>query len=144
MARPPDVAAIPAIGEPAWLRWALTALALALLALLVVMPLAIVVAEAARAGLGAYFEAITTPDTLAAVKLTLLVALATVPLNMAFGIAAAWAITKYRFPGKNLLLTLIDRRDACGGDFRGSLGRQRLIERPQCLARRDPAIDSRE
>jgi len=107
VARPPD-ATVAAIGEPAWLRWALTALALALLGLLVVLPLAIVVAEAARAGLGGYLEAISTPDTLAAVKLTLLVALATVPLNMAFGIAAAWAITKYRFAGKNLLLTLID------------------------------------
>jgi sulfate transport system permease protein len=73
-----------------------------------VLPLAVVVVEAARAGLGAYWQAITTPDTLAAVKLTLLVALATVPLNLAFGIAAAWAITKFRFPGKNLLLTLID------------------------------------
>jgi sulfate transport system permease protein len=99
---------VAAIGEPAWLRWFLIALALALLAAIVVLPLAVVVVEAARAGLGAYFEAITTPDTLAAVKLTLLVALATVPLNLAFGIAAAWAITKFRFPGKNLLLTLID------------------------------------
>ena len=101
-------ATVAAIGEPAWLRWLLIALALALLAGIVVLPLAVVIVEAARAGLGAYFEAITTPDTLAAVKLTLLVALATVPLNLAFGIAAAWAITKFRFPGKNLLLTLID------------------------------------
>jgi len=99
---------VAAIGEPAWLRWALIALALALLAGIVVLPLAVVIVEAARAGLGAYLHAISTPDTLAAVKLTLLVALATVPLNMAFGIAAAWAITKFRFPGKNLLLTLID------------------------------------
>jgi sulfate transport system permease protein len=101
-------ATVAAIGEPAWLRWLLIALALLLLAGIVVLPLAVVVVEAARAGMGAYFSAITTPDTLAAVKLTLLVALATVPLNMAFGIAAAWAITKFRFPGKNLLLTLID------------------------------------
>jgi sulfate transport system permease protein len=101
-------ATVAAIGEPAWLRWALIVLALLLLAGIVVLPLAVVVVEAARAGVGAYFAAITTPDTLAAVKLTLLVALATVPLNLAFGIAAAWAITKFRFPGKNLLLTLID------------------------------------
>jgi sulfate transport system permease protein len=107
VARPPE-SAIAAIGEPAWLRWALTALALALLALVVVLPLAIVLVEAARAGPVAYLVAISTPDTLAAVRLTLLVALATVPLNMAFGVAAAWAITKFRFPGKNLLLTLID------------------------------------
>jgi sulfate transport system permease protein len=108
VARPSDFAAVPAIGEPAWLRWALTALALALLGLLVVLPLAVVMVEAARAGLVGYWHAISTPDTVAAVKLTLLVALATVPLNMAFGIAAAWAITKFRFAGKNLLLTLID------------------------------------
>jgi len=100
--------AIVAVGEPAWLRWALIALALALLAAVVVLPLAVVIVEAARAGAGAYLAAISTPDTVAAIKLTLLVALATVPLNMAFGIAAAWAITKFRFPGKNLLLTLID------------------------------------
>jgi sulfate/thiosulfate transport system permease protein len=103
-----EPATVPAIGEPAWLRWALIALALALLAGIVLLPLAVVVVEAVRAGVGAYLTAVTTPDTLAAVKLTLLVALATVPLNMAFGIAAAWAITKFRFPGKNLLLTLID------------------------------------
>ena len=108
MASHSSPATVAAIGEPAWLRWFLIALALLLLAGIVVLPLAVVVVEAARAGLGAYFSAITTPDTLAAVKLTLLVALATVPLNMAFGIAAAWAITKYQFPGKNLLLTLID------------------------------------
>ena len=99
---------VPAIGEPAWLRWTLIALALVLMLALVVLPLAIVVVEAARAGVGAYLAAISTPDTVAAVKLTLLVALATVPLNMLFGIAAAWSITKFRFPGKNLLLTLID------------------------------------
>jgi sulfate transport system permease protein len=103
-----EAATVAAIGEPFWLRWLLIFLALALLASIVVLPLAVVVVEAARAGIGAYFDAITTPDTLAAVKLTLLVALATVPLNLAFGIAAAWAITKFRFPGKNLLLTLID------------------------------------
>jgi len=104
----PSEDAIVAVGEPAWLRWGLIALALALLAAVVVLPLAVVIVEAARAGLGAYLVAISTPDTIAAVKLTLLVALATVPLNMLFGIAAAWSITKFHFPGKNLLLTLID------------------------------------
>jgi sulfate transport system permease protein len=107
VARPSEVAIV-AVGEPAWLRWALIALALALLGAVVVLPLAVVIVEAARAGLAAYLGAISTPDTVAAVKLTLLVALATVPLNMLFGIAAAWAITKFQFPGKNLLLTLID------------------------------------
>jgi sulfate transport system permease protein len=104
----PSEDAIVAVGEPAWLRWGLIALALVLLAAVVVLPLAVVIVEAARAGLGAYLVAISTPDTIAAVKLTLLVALATVPLNMLFGIAAAWSITKFHFPGKNLLLTLID------------------------------------
>jgi sulfate transport system permease protein len=108
VARRSEVATVAAIGEPAWLRWALVALALLLLAGIVVLPLAVVIVEAARAGFGAYLAAITSADTLAAAKLTLLVALATVPLNLAFGIAAAWAITKFRFPGKNLLLTLID------------------------------------
>ena len=76
MASRSELATVAAIGEPAWLRWALIALALALLAGIVVLPLAVVIVEAARAGLGAYLHAISTPDTLAAVKLTLLVALA--------------------------------------------------------------------
>jgi sulfate transport system permease protein len=96
------------IAEPAWLRWLLTALALALIVLVVLLPLAVVIAEASAAGARAYLAAVTDPDTLAAVRLTLLVALLTVPANLAFGIAAAWAITKFRFPGKQLLLTLID------------------------------------
>jgi sulfate transport system permease protein len=96
------------IAEPAWLRWLLTALALALIVLVVLLPLAVVIAEASAAGGRAYLAAVTDPDTLAAVRLTLLVALLTVPANLAFGIAAAWAITKFRFPGKQLLLTLID------------------------------------
>jgi len=100
--------AVPALGEPRWLRVALVLLAMALLVLLVVLPLAIVLVEAARAGAGAYWQAITAEETLAAARLTLLVALATVPLNMLFGIAAAWAITRYTFRGKQLLLTLID------------------------------------
>jgi sulfate transport system permease protein len=99
---------VPALGEPRWLRVALVLLAMGLLVLLVVLPLAIVLVEAARAGAGAYWQAITAEETLAAARLTLLVALATVPLNMLFGIAAAWAITRYRFRGKQLLLTLID------------------------------------
>ena len=76
MASPSSAAAIVAVGEPAWLRWALIALALALLGAVVVLPLAVVIVEASRAGFGAYLTAISTPDTLAAVKLTLLVALA--------------------------------------------------------------------
>ena len=107
MARPSEFAA-PAIGEPAWLRAILIAAAITLIVLVVVLPLAVVIVEASAAGWFAYLDAITTPDTLAAIRLTLLVSLLCVPANVAFGIAAAWAITKFRFPGKNLLLTLID------------------------------------
>jgi sulfate transport system permease protein len=97
-----------AIAEPAWLRWLLIGGALALIALVVLLPLAVVVVEAAAAGWSAYLGAVSETDTLAAVRLTLLVAALCVPANLVFGIAAAWAITKFRFPGKNLLLTLID------------------------------------
>jgi sulfate transport system permease protein len=96
------------VTEPAWVRAALIALAVLLIGLIVVLPLGVVIVEALHGGLGAYWGAITDPDALAAVKLTLTVAALTVPANLVFGIAAAWAITKFRFPGKNLLLTLID------------------------------------
>ena len=90
------------------LAWGLIVAAVALIALVVVLPLVVVIVEASAAGWRAYLDAITEPDTLAAIKLTLLVAVLTVPANLVFGIAAAWAITKFRFPGKQLLLTLID------------------------------------
>ena len=106
MARPSDVA-MPS-SEPAWLRWLLISLAIGLIAAVVVLPLAIVLTEAAAAGWQAYLAAITEEDTRAAIRLTLLVSLLCVPANIVFGIAAAWAITKFRFPGKNLLLTFID------------------------------------
>jgi sulfate/thiosulfate transport system permease protein len=94
--------------EPAWIRAALIGLALVLILAIVVLPLAVVVVEALGKGIGAYFTAITEPDTRSAMKLTLLVAALTVPANLVFGVGAAWAITKFRFRGKNLLLTLID------------------------------------
>ncbi len=94
--------------EPTWLRWLLIALAVFLVCIIVVLPLAAVLVEAVAAGLGAYWSAITEEDTVSAIKLTLLVALLSVPLNILFGISTAWAITKFKFPGKNLLLTLID------------------------------------
>jgi sulfate transport system permease protein len=94
--------------EPAWVRRALVALALLLLGGLVVLPLVVVMVEALRLGWQAYVAAVVEPDTLAAIKLTLLVAAISVPANAVFGIAAAWAITKFTFPGKRLLLTLID------------------------------------
>jgi sulfate/thiosulfate transport system permease protein len=94
--------------EPAWIRATLIGLAIVLLLAIVVLPLAVVIVEALGEGVGAYFTAITDADTLAAMKLTLLVAALTVPANLVFGVAAAWAITKFHFRGKNLLLTLID------------------------------------
>ena len=97
-----------ATNEPAWIRALLIGLAIVLILAIVVLPLAVVVVQALGEGVGAYFTAITDADTLAALKLTLLVAAITVPANLVFGVAAAWAITKFRFPGKNLLLTLID------------------------------------
>lgn len=97
-----------AVSEPAWLRWTLTVLALALVVGIIVLPLAVVIVEAGAAGWQAYLAAISQADTRAAIRLTLLVSLLCVPANIVFGIAAAWAITKFRFPGKNLLLTFID------------------------------------
>lgn len=89
-------------------RFALIAAALAFLALFLALPLVAVFAEAFKHGLGAWQEAVSSPDAVSAIKLTLLVAAISVPLNMVFGIAASWAITKFSFPGKSLLVTLID------------------------------------
>ncbi len=98
----------PATSEPAWLRRALIAAALAFFGVFLVLPLLIVFIEAFRAGVGAYFDSLGDADNWAAIKLTLLIAVIAVPLNTLFGIAAAWAIAKYHFPGRSLLLTLVD------------------------------------
>ena len=98
----------PALQEPAWLRWTLIGFVVLAMLGLVLLPLAVVIVEALAAGWQAYLAAVREPDTLAAIKLTLLVAACTVPLNALFGISAAWAITKYQFAGKRLLLALID------------------------------------
>jgi sulfate/thiosulfate transport system permease protein len=90
------------------LRWFLIAVALAFLTLFVGLPVITVFVEAFRNGAGAYVAAIKDPDTLSAIKLTLLTAGISVPLNVIFGVAASWLISKYRFPGKSALLTLID------------------------------------
>jgi len=82
--------------------------ALGFLALFVLLPVGLVFAEAFGKGLGVYLAAVTAPETLAAIRLTLLTAAIVVPLNTVFGIAAAWLIARYRFPGRALLLTLID------------------------------------
>jgi len=96
------------IGESAWVRRLLVGTTLAFLLLFLFMPLATVFAQALQGGWTAYGAAILEPDALAAIRLTLLTAAIAVPLNLVFGIAAAWAISKFEFRGKNLLLTLID------------------------------------
>ena len=98
----------PVTSEPAWLRRVLIGGALAFLVFFLLLPLVAVFAEAFREGLGAYATALVEPDALAAIRLTLLVAAIAVPLNLVFGVAAAWLITKHRFRGKALLVTLID------------------------------------
>jgi sulfate transport system permease protein len=102
------MAASVAIAESRLVRWSLTAIALGFLAAFLVLPLASVFAEALAKGWAAYGRALVTPEALAAVRLTLLAAGIAVPLNLVFGVAAAWAIAKFRFPGRNFLLTLID------------------------------------
>jgi len=94
--------------DPAWVRWSLIAVALFFLGFFLVLPLAAVFAEALGHGLAAYFASFRDPDALAAIRLTLLTAAIAVPANLVFGIAAAWAIAKFSFPGKSLLITLID------------------------------------
>jgi sulfate/thiosulfate transport system permease protein len=94
--------------EGAGARIVLIAVALGFLTLFLLLPLIVVFTEAFRQGLAAYAAAITEPEALAAVRLTILTALIVVPLNAIFGLAAAWAITKFQFTGKNLLITLID------------------------------------
>ena len=94
--------------EPAAVRWLLTGVALAFLALFLFLPLAAVFGQAFEKGLLVYLEALKEPDTLAAIRLTLMTAAVSVPLNLVFGVTAAWAIAKFSFPGKNLLITLID------------------------------------
>lgn len=94
--------------EPAPVCWFLTAIALAFLALFLFVPLAAVFVQALEKGTEAYLAAIAEPDAFAAVRLTLIAAAVSVPLNLVFGVAASWAIAKFDFPGKSLLITLID------------------------------------
>ena len=94
--------------EPAFIRWTLTALALLALGLLIVLPLATVFTEAFAKGWIGYQEVIQQPDTLSAIELSLLAVGLAVPLNLIFGVAAAWTVSKFQFKGRNLLATLID------------------------------------
>ena len=94
--------------EPALVRWLLITIALVFLALFLLLPLTAVFTQAFAKGLSVYLDALKEPDTLSSIKLTLITAAVTVPLNLFFGVTAAWAIAKFNFPGKNLLITLID------------------------------------
>ena len=94
--------------EPAWVQAVLIAVALAFMTLFLFVPLATVFYEAFKKGIDVYLAAITEPDALSAIKLTLIATVISVPMNLVFGMAAAWAITKFDFRGKGLLLTLID------------------------------------
>ena len=97
-----------ATGESRAVRWTLIGTALVFLALVLLLPLALVFVQAFAKGLPAYWQAIREPDALSAAKLTLLIAAIAVPANLVFGVAAAWCISKFEFPGRNLLITLID------------------------------------
>ncbi|SFZ81415.1 sulfate transport system permease protein [Devosia enhydra] len=97
-----------ATSESPLVKWLLIGTAIAFMALLLVLPLWAVFAEAFRRGIGAYIDALSIADARSAIQLTLLVAAISVPLNLVFGVAAAWAIAKYEFKGKAFLTTLID------------------------------------
>ena len=103
-----DTARSAVVSEPRMLRWTFIALALAFIGVMLVLPLLTVFIEALHQGIGPYFAAITNRDALSAIRLTLLVAAIAVPLNLVFGLAASWAIAKFEFRGKSLLITLID------------------------------------
>ncbi|MCY1082076.1 sulfate ABC transporter permease subunit CysW [Archangium lansingense] len=96
------------VSGPAPVRWLLIAVALAFLGFFLVVPLVAVFTYALQKGVGAYFAAILEPEAWSAIRLTLLAAAIAVPLNLVFGLAAAWLIARFRFPGRDVLLTLID------------------------------------
>ena len=97
-----------ALQEPKFVRYTLTFIALAFLSFFIVLPLISIFITAFQKGAEVYFDAITHPDALSAIKLTLTVVAIAVPLNAVFGVMAAWALTKFNFRGKNLLLTIVD------------------------------------
>ncbi|GAB2180681.1 sulfate ABC transporter permease subunit CysW [Denitratisoma sp. agr-D3] len=94
--------------EPVWVKWTIVGLSLAFFAFFLLLPLAAVFTEALRKGSEAYFAALTEPDALASIRLTLTAAAIAVPLNLVFGVSAAWLIAKFQFRGKQFLITLID------------------------------------
>ncbi len=97
-----------ALSEPRGVRLLLIGIALAFLGLFLLLPLVVVFSEALAGGVGAYLAALEEPDARAAIRLTLLVAAIAVPLNLVFGVAAAWCVARFEFPGKSVLTSLID------------------------------------
>jgi len=98
----------PSTRDAPWVKFAIVSVGLVYFALFLALPLLAVFVEAFRKGIDAYFAALVEPDALSAIRLTLLAAAISVPANLLFGLAAAWAIAKFQFPGKNFLITLID------------------------------------
>lgn len=98
----------PATRDTAWVKWLVLGVSLAFFAIFLLLPLATVFVEGFRKGWDAYVAALQEPDALASVRLTLLAAVIAVPLNLVFGVSAAWAIAKFEFRGKQFLITLID------------------------------------
>jgi sulfate transport system permease protein len=98
----------PATRDASWVKFVVVGLGLAYFAVFLLLPLAAVFVEAFRKGVDTYFGALVEPDALSAIRLTLLAAALSVPLNLLFGVSAAWAIAKFQFRGKNLLITFID------------------------------------
>jgi sulfate transport system permease protein len=96
------------IAEPAWIRWLMIGTALAFLGVFLLVPLVLVFSEGLKDGVTAYLAALVEADALSAIKLTLIAAVIAVPVNLVFGVSAAWAIAKFNFKGKSLLITLID------------------------------------
>jgi len=98
----------PSLTEPRFVRWGLIAVTLVYLGIFLVIPLAAVFVKALEKGVGVYWAAVSDPAALSAIRLTLTTAAIAVPLNMLFGLAASWAIAKFEFRGKQILMTLID------------------------------------
>ena len=97
-----------AVGDSSVVKWTVIGFAMAFLGVFLFIPLTVVFVEAFSKGAGVYFDSFKNPDALSAIRLTLLTAAVAVPLNLVFGIAAAWVITKFEFTGKSILTTLID------------------------------------
>ncbi|MDR7332094.1 sulfate ABC transporter permease subunit CysW [Roseateles asaccharophilus] len=98
----------PATREAPWVRYTLLALGLGFFAIFLILPLVAVFTEALRKGWELYFASLADPETLSSIKLTLIAAAIAVPLNLVFGVSAAWLIAKHEFRGKQILITLID------------------------------------